>query len=520
MLTLPPSMMLSCNAVGDLLALIKLAIDIAKFLNDCRGAPAECCALCNELRALERMLTISKPTILALQDACLREIVAERMQMVSAHIEEALQLVTQFGSAFDVPVTTSPIQNRCTTLLRWATKAFQSVEWELRRYADVKACRVAISQSLEPLTFALLVHVCLSFFLLILLIRVRSAFQADQKAVLGVLQESFTGLAKEVRAGYERICDVAAGQAALYGDTLSLKEAFDKHLMALQFVREQVSSAHAQFADTLAATRLDITDVRRRLDAFCQTTVTSADLSSSTQTIVDVVTRESTSTRANLEPFFIATSNDRLTNRIHLTSIESKLDQVIRLLGQPVPPVPSDDLALHHRLPGVQQLQVIAARIQEFSPMFLPAILSALVSNEIISAAMLFSMIASGSADKVAYAIAAFLLIVANNISQLYKTPPVVHVVFVEDFFGYALEIPASKCSNRQVRSGSSGTDSAQPWYSNSTPHSLKLSKVAWDLFLFDVRNISSNLLVLQLRLGRPSRGPGSTYLSRVLMCT
>ena len=41
----PPPMPLTCNAFGDVLALMELAIVIAKVLNDCRAAPAECRAL-------------------------------------------------------------------------------------------------------------------------------------------------------------------------------------------------------------------------------------------------------------------------------------------------------------------------------------------------------------------------------------------------------------------------------------------------------------------------------------------
>ena len=156
-------MTLTCNAVGDVLALIKLAIEIAEFLNDCRGAPAECRMFSNEPRSLERLLALSKPTIIALRDESLREVVAERLQMVSARIEEGLQLIVKFRSTFDA---TRPTQSWRTTLLRWSTKAFQSVEWTLRRSADAKACRVIIAQSFKPLIFLLLVYACLDFVLL------------------------------------------------------------------------------------------------------------------------------------------------------------------------------------------------------------------------------------------------------------------------------------------------------------------------------------------------------------------
>jgi len=157
------SMPLTCNAVGDVLALIQLAIDVSKFLSDCRGAPAECRALCDELRSLERLLVLSKPTILALQDESLRELVAERLRMVSTHIDEGLRLVIKFSSAFDVSMPADPAQSWRTTMLHWVTKASQSVQWRLRRSADATACRMAIAHSFQPLTFAVLVYVLLRF---------------------------------------------------------------------------------------------------------------------------------------------------------------------------------------------------------------------------------------------------------------------------------------------------------------------------------------------------------------------
>ena len=44
----------------------------------------------NAVPSLERPLAISKPDILAPRDEGLRELVAERLRMVSAHINEGL----------------------------------------------------------------------------------------------------------------------------------------------------------------------------------------------------------------------------------------------------------------------------------------------------------------------------------------------------------------------------------------------------------------------------------------------
>jgi len=177
-------MPLTCNSVGDVLALIKLAIDIAKFLNDCRGAPAECRALYDELHSLERLLTLSKPTILRLKDEGLCGLVAGRLQMLSARIEEGLQLVVKFHSALDVSATSRPPRSRRTTVVRWVTKAFQSVEWTLKKSADAKACRVTIAQSFEPLIFSLLVYAIFSSILPLSLKQVAVLFKQTRWLIL------------------------------------------------------------------------------------------------------------------------------------------------------------------------------------------------------------------------------------------------------------------------------------------------------------------------------------------------
>ena len=252
------------------------------------------------------------------------------------------------------------------------------------------------------------------------------------------MQEAFTGLTDEVKVGHVGIRDIAAGQEALQADFFSLKEAFEEQQMALQSVREDVSSIRVQFAGAMGATRLDIAEARN-------------DLILSMGNAIHRFAQENALTRGILESFFITVSDNRLAGRGQLTLIDSKLDQVTKLLMQREESTANNGLVLHRRFPGVQQLCVAVIHIQELSSIILPAIPSVVFSDEAIITAVALATTACSSADRVTYGIAAFLLFVGRKVCQMYKAPVVVHVVFVEDFFGFALEIPIFNCSNPQV---------------------------------------------------------------------
>ena len=148
-------MPLTCNAVGDVLALIQLAIEVAKFLAEYRNAPAECRALLQDLRSMERLLAIALPTIRDIKDAALKEAVMERLRIVSQRVQDALNLVAEFRSASDdVPVNRG--RNWRTTVSKFVTNQSERIMWAMKRNANAEACRVAIAQSFEPLVLALL----------------------------------------------------------------------------------------------------------------------------------------------------------------------------------------------------------------------------------------------------------------------------------------------------------------------------------------------------------------------------
>jgi len=148
-------MPLTCNAVGDVIAVIQLAIHIAEFLADYRDAPSECRALLQDLRSMEHLLASAQPTIHGIKDTALKDVVMERLRIVSRRVQDALDLVAKFRSAIDSSPA-DPNRKWRTAIVKFATKQSERVVWALKRSRNAEACRVAINQSMEPLTLALL----------------------------------------------------------------------------------------------------------------------------------------------------------------------------------------------------------------------------------------------------------------------------------------------------------------------------------------------------------------------------
>ncbi|KAH7103275.1 hypothetical protein BKA62DRAFT_697928 [Auriculariales sp. MPI-PUGE-AT-0066] len=148
--------LITCSAVGDIVALVQLAIKIVEFIGECKDAPQDCLALCQELRSLERLLAVAKSTIAAIRSEEHREIVTERICVVGRHVAEGLDLVAEFNTAFTASDSHNGWKSR---LISWSNKTQQLVMWKLKRKANAEAFRVTIARCFEPLIFALLLSV-------------------------------------------------------------------------------------------------------------------------------------------------------------------------------------------------------------------------------------------------------------------------------------------------------------------------------------------------------------------------
>ena len=140
---------ITCNAVGDIIALVQLACQIVTALNESRGARASCRELLAQLTSIANLLRVSQTAIDSLRDESLRKIVDAQLAMTTQCIEEALNKIAQFPQLLPQPTTSR------YTLGDRARTAWSSVKWELLGKADANACLDRVGLAFEPLTFAL-----------------------------------------------------------------------------------------------------------------------------------------------------------------------------------------------------------------------------------------------------------------------------------------------------------------------------------------------------------------------------
>jgi len=151
-------MPITCNAVGDLLALVELAIKVANTLNEARKAPAECRALLSELQALQSLVELSRPMIEVSTDETLRRFVDQRLCAVTQRILDGLALVVDLDIAQDPTRASTDVRETLTgKIKRWARVSKECLQHALKKNASARECREAIAQSFTSLIYALLV---------------------------------------------------------------------------------------------------------------------------------------------------------------------------------------------------------------------------------------------------------------------------------------------------------------------------------------------------------------------------
>jgi len=80
------------------------------------------------------------------------------------------------------------------------------------------------------------------------------------------------------------------------------------------------------------------------------------------------------------------------------------------------------------------------------------------VSREVVSApsviagTFLLALRASSPGERAIYALLALILVVSSKTIQFYKTPGMMHVIFVVDMFDVCFEIPLRQAESSEVR--------------------------------------------------------------------
>ncbi|VDC01543.1 unnamed protein product [Peniophora sp. CBMAI 1063] len=89
---------ITCNAVGDILALVTLFLDIARALDEARGSPAKWRALNSELKSLHIVLASVARVAEHTTDTLLRDEIVREVNRCSDDVHRALERVAEFST--------------------------------------------------------------------------------------------------------------------------------------------------------------------------------------------------------------------------------------------------------------------------------------------------------------------------------------------------------------------------------------------------------------------------------------
>ena len=135
-------MPITCNAVGDIIALATLVLDAIRALNDARGSAAEHRKFKSELKGLHTILEAAARVAKDSVDNALREELIREIDECGQDIQEALKRVAKF-SVFDTPGD---------GLRSHAAKVRYKLEWRFSRRDEVQTVRNELATATQRLT--------------------------------------------------------------------------------------------------------------------------------------------------------------------------------------------------------------------------------------------------------------------------------------------------------------------------------------------------------------------------------
>ncbi|KAH7102337.1 hypothetical protein BKA62DRAFT_769771 [Auriculariales sp. MPI-PUGE-AT-0066] len=401
----------TCTSVGDVLALVQLGIDIVKFVNDCHGAPTECRTLWSDFTSLERLLEATIPSVEAMRNIHIRDIVIERIMAVYELVLSGLQLIAHV----DLVDVASPVPKSFQrSFLQWASRVRRCVQWKLHHSADAKKCQAKIGQALQHLMFAMLLS---------------KGLCDDLTMVMDLISET---------TRFQQQCI-----AAVHGSIIESHAALDDITYAIDDAKRNIQRLSAQLDDMKHKTTRAWGAVSGQLCSL-QTTVDS------NQQSLRYIRCDTTTTRAALETFVVTVNEDRIVNHINMASIERELRSLKQLVsasnaatGRPIGPS-----AALVKLPGAQQLRLARDAAWRGSLTVIANAPRELLSREAITTAVFLALSSQNAADRTCYTCMALAFLVLRCLSSMCKTPAVVHIVFLVDLFDVTVEVPLASASS------------------------------------------------------------------------
>ncbi|KAH7102345.1 hypothetical protein BKA62DRAFT_700108 [Auriculariales sp. MPI-PUGE-AT-0066] len=246
---------LTCDAVGDAIALVKLAKDNVVFFSECRGSPAECQSLQSELALLESLLDTVIPAIEANAEEKLRNSVLQQMEVLYKLLLSGLNKI----ACIDLVESTAPTtSSKRRTFIKWTNHVRKCVEWQIRHSADTKKRQAEISRALQPLMLSILL-----------------AFNNDTRRVLDRIRDALEQQQQDVdkvtdfMVQVQPALDAAVANIASKADVAALSGQMEERSRAASGdsaeVAKQLTSvgeALSQNIDVLASINNDTTEIK------------------------------------------------------------------------------------------------------------------------------------------------------------------------------------------------------------------------------------------------------------------
>ena len=133
---------ITCNAVGDIIALTTLVLDAIRALNDARGSAAEHRKFKNELKGLHTILEAAARVANDSANGGLREEIIREVDECGQDVQEALERIAKF-SAMETPG--DGVRAR-------AARTRYKLEWRFARRDEVQTARKELAMATQRLT--------------------------------------------------------------------------------------------------------------------------------------------------------------------------------------------------------------------------------------------------------------------------------------------------------------------------------------------------------------------------------
>ncbi|KZV62436.1 ankyrin [Peniophora sp. CONT] len=141
---------ITCNAVGDIIAIAALVLDVARALKDTRGSASEYRRFSGDLDALHKMLTTTARVAGDSVDNVLRDEIIHEVAQCARDVQSALSRIAKF-SALDENVT---VGGGLRVKLK---RNWYKLEWRLARRDEAQTVRDELANATQRLTALLVV---------------------------------------------------------------------------------------------------------------------------------------------------------------------------------------------------------------------------------------------------------------------------------------------------------------------------------------------------------------------------